>query len=115
MLKDPVTKEERRERFIKGGEECRFSMNHPRFGKKVKIKPPRFVPKWLYPYFHKHIGEEGVVLWVEVGMYSKKVLFTVIFEDLPNSPMGYYFDDQLDFDNVSESGGSENSQLGITA
>lgn len=98
MLSDnPSTDIEKRRRFLKALSDINFSVNHVNFCKRVTVKTPRFIPKFLYRFFDKNFGKEGIVVFVEVDEIFQRLAYDVVFEVGPNSTYGHYFEEELEF------------------
>lgn len=68
-------------------------MNHIEVGSKVLITKPRWVPRWLARKFDPLIGENAVVVGIEVGKYCGDKVYSVYVEHLNKATC--YFNDRL--------------------
>ncbi|MDB5260395.1 MAG: hypothetical protein JWN37_626 [Candidatus Nomurabacteria bacterium] len=75
MTKTEITSTQVREAL----KELKASREHPQYLKEAKVRVPRWLPKRFYKLWDGHSGEVGTVLNIEPGKYSKKLLFTVLF------------------------------------
>lgn len=74
-----------------------FEQRNPRLYSTARVRIPAFVPRFLLFLCNSHIGEQGIVISVERGQNTKKMLYTVIFEKDGKASTDSYFEKDLEF------------------
>lgn len=71
---------------------------HPKVGTYARVRLPRWI--FTFPWFvsNPNAGRLGQIVCVEEGQYSKKLIYTLIFEKAGELyPIYCYFEEDLEF------------------
>lgn len=75
----------------------RFERSNPKLYRPARVRGPAWIPEFLWPFCDPHIGEQGTVIDITRGQYSKEMLYTLTFEKNNETTTGAYFEGSLEF------------------